>query len=608
MKLTRDSKIKDLYKTAIGQDVVDKILMQMNKSHQWITNPLVSNLKISALNLYIKDEGFLDALLDLINSETELGVQEGGTLTKQWWKEVVFYQIYPRSFKDSNGDGLGDLQGIISKLDYLKELGIGGLWLSPIFKSPMKDNGYDISDYYDVNPEMGTMDDLKELIDQAHKRDIRVIMDLVVNHTSDEHPWFQEALHDPNSDKRDYYFFRKKEETNNWVSFFFESAWRYFKEQDIYALKLFAKEQIDLNWDNPKVRDEVVKIINFYGDLGIDGLRLDVINYISKKEGLPQGNQWVGDLMEFTGIEHYFYGPHLNEYLAEINSRGFAPNHMFSIGETPGIGIQLGKLLSADYRKQLDLLFTFDHLETPGHVRFDEYLYDLNFYKEHMMKVLGSNSLHDWTSLFFENHDNPRMISKVNPDSMVHDVLGKALNVILLTLQGTPFIYQGQEAGFINQEFTEEDLRDVESINKLKVSDMKTVLAGTRDHARTTMKWSDEGGFSESEGWIKSQHESVASIESQLEDSMSVLSFTKQLISFRNNTDDLIYAPIQFIHPKTRNYFAYKRGDYFIEINLSDKDINRPKSNDVLGLLLSNYKGQVLGSLRPYEANIYRIL
>lgn len=608
MKLTIQSKIKDLLKTAIGRDVIDKILMQMNKSDKWITNPIVSNLKISHLNKLIKDDQFLDALLELVNSEPEMGTQSGGKLSKQWWKEVVFYQIYPRSFKDSNGDGLGDLPGIISKLDYLKELGVGGLWLSPIFKSPMKDNGYDISDYYDINPEMGTMDDLKELIKQAHARDIKIIMDLVVNHTSDQHPWFLEALHNPESDKRDYYFFRKPDQTNNWVSFFFESAWRYFPEQDVSVLKLFAQEQMDLNWDNPKVREEVVKIINFYGELGIDGLRLDVINYISKKEGLPDGNQWVGDLMEFTGIEHYFYGPHLNEYLREIREKGFDPYNMFSVGETPGIGIQLGKLLSADNRNELDLLFTFDHLETPGHTRFDDYRYDLNFYKQHMIKVLSANSNHDWTSLFFENHDNPRMISKVNPDPKFHDVLGKALNTILLTLKGTPFIYQGQEAGFINQDFSEAELRDVESLNKLRVSDLKTVLAGSRDHARTTIKWNKKGGFSEGEAWIKSQHQQVASIDEQLNDSNSILSFTKNLIQLRNNTDDLIYGELEFYHPKVKDYFAYRRGQYFIEINVSDKEIKRPKVSGIHGLLMSNYKGQMLGSLRPYEANIYRIL
>lgn len=603
-KLTRQSKIKDLLNNAIGKDVIDKILLQMDKSENWIDNPIVRNLKIESLSRFIKDPNFIDALLELVNSETDWGIQKGGRLTKTWWKEIVFYQIYPRSFKDSNNDGLGDLQGIISKLDYLSDLGIKGLWLSPIFKSPMKDNGYDISDYYDINPEMGTMDDLKELIKESHKREMKVIMDFVVNHTSDQHPWFQEALNNPESDKRDYYFFRNKDQINNWKSFFFEPAWRYFEEQDIYALKLFANEQMDLNWDNPKVREEVIKIINFYGELGIDGLRLDVINYISKKEGLPNGNEWVGELMEFTGIEHYFYGPNLNTYLKEINEKGFKPHSMFSIGETPGIGIQLGKLLSADFRNELDLLFTFDHLENPGKTRFDDYRYDLNFYKDYIVKVINSSSNHDWSSLFFENHDNPRMISKVNPDPKFHDVLGKMLNTMLLTLKGTPFIYQGQEAGFINQEFIEDELRDVESINKLKTTNLKTVLAGSRDHARTMINWDDN----QSNAWIKSQSKDVVSIDSQLKDSKSILSYTKNLIKLRNENEDLIYSEVEFKDLKQKNYFGYKRGNYFIEMNLSDKDIQQPRRKEVLALLMSNYQGQMLGMLRPYEANIYRIL
>ncbi len=603
--LNKNSKIKDLLKTPIGKDVVDKVLLQMNKSSVWIENPLILNLKLKHLNRFIKDEGFVDALINLANQDKIFPTQEGGMLVKTWWKEIVFYQIYPKSFKDSNGDGKGDLQGILSKLDYIESMGFGGIWLSPIFKSPMKDNGYDISDYYAINPEMGTMDDLKQLIEACHQRGLKIILDLVVNHTSDQHPWFMEALNNPTSDKRDYYFFRDKDKTNNWVSFFYESAWKYFEAQDISALHLFASEQFDLNWDNQQVRDEVVRIINFYADLGIDGYRLDVINYISKNPGLPEGNPWVGELIGFTGIEHYFYGPHLHDYLQEINERAFKPNQLFSIGETPGIGIETSKMLSADYRHELDLIFNFDHLENPGKVRFDQYFYDLEYYKKYMIKWQKSLSNHDWMSLFFENHDNPRMISKVSDQAHFYPAIGKLIGVLLLTLKGTPFIYQGQEAGFINQFFLEEELRDVESINKLKQSDLETVNAGTRDQSRAVMKWNHEGGFTEGVPWIKSQHPEVVSIEEQLLDPHSILCFYKTLIELRNNNHDLIYSPVEFEFEYRHKYFGYRRGDYFIEMNLTSEPIRfEPVKNKGIKLL-SNYLGDQ-EYLRPYEAIIYR--
>lgn len=600
--ITPNSTIKEVYNTPIGKDVIDKILMQLNKSKKWVTNPLVSHLKIKHLTRLIGDEEFVPTLIKLVNQEPEMARQQGGELKKVWWKEIVFYQIYPRSFKDSNGDGLGDLGGIIEKLDYIQDMGFRGIWLSPIFKSPMKDNGYDISDYYQINPEMGTMDDLVSLINQCKEKGLKLILDLVVNHTSDQHPWFQEALNNPNSDKRHYYFFRQPDEINNWVSFFYEDAWKTFEAQDISALHLFASQQFDLNWDNPQVRDEVVKIIQFYADLGIDGFRLDVINYISKNEGLPPGNKWVGDLMEFRGIEHYFFGPKLNTYLHELNQKAFKPNNLFSIGETPGIGIQLAKLLSNESREELDLVFNFDHLETPGHTRYDEYRYHLDFYKKYLIKWQSSLSNEDWMSLFFENHDNPRMISKVNSNPKVRLVLGKLLAMLLLTMKGTPFIYQGQEAGFINQDFTESELRDVESINKLKESDIPTVLAGSRDHARTMMKWTNQ----QDEGWIKGQHETVDSIEVQLSDDLSVLNFYKTLIKLRNQNLDLIYSPVEFHLPYRHRYYAITRGQFFIECNLSEFEIKRELEVDDYTLILSNYSGSK-EFLRPYEANLYQI-
>lgn len=598
--INKNSTIKELYQTPIGKDVIDKILMQMNKSDLWIKNPLVSHLKLKHLNRFIKDNSFIETLIELVNQEPTMALQSGGQLKKAWWKEIVFYQIYPRSFCDSNGDGLGDLQGILSKLDYIQTMGFGGIWLSPIFESPMKDNGYDISNYYEINPEMGTMADLKALIAECKKRNLRLILDLVVNHTSDQHPWFKEALNDATSDKRNYYFFRNPDDINNWVSFFYEDAWKTFEAQNISALHLFASEQFDLNWDNPAVRDEVVKIIDFYANLGIDGFRLDVINYISKKTGLPEGNQWIGELMEFRGVEHYFFGPKLNQYLHEINQRSFKPHQLFSIGETPGIGIQLAKLLSADYREELDLIFNFDHLETPGHVRYDDYRYDLNFYKKYLYQWQTSLSNHDWMALFFENHDNPRMISKVNPAPQYQKVLGKLLGMLLLTMKGTPFIYQGQEAGFINQNFTQDELRDVEVLNKLKQSSLQEVLAGTRDHARTMMKWDN----TETHAWIKGQHSNIDSIQQQLDDKASVLNFYKNLIELRNKHHSLVYSDVNFKYPYRNHYYGVERNEFYIECNLSEQWIKREVDISNYHLVLSNYSKRTK-NLRPYEANLY---
>ena len=621
-KIDINSKIKDVLALPVGHDVIVRLFLQTGLSFSLLKNPFILNQKLKTLAALSKKKlspSFFETIINLVNSELQQPLEDNPPINKTWWKEAVFYQIYPRSFKDSNQDGIGDIRGIISELDTLKDLGIDCLWLSPIYDSPNDDNGYDIRDYRNIMAEFGTMEDVEELIAQLKKREMKIIMDLVVNHTSDEHPWFKAALAG-DKEKQAYYFFRKK--PNNWTSFFSGSAWRYFEEIDMYALRLFSSKQMDLNWDNPQVRKEVADIVKFWLEKGIDGFRMDVINYISKNPDLPDGDTVVGELVNFTGMEHYFYGPNLCKYLTELRKEAFDPYNGFSVGETPGIGIQLGKLLTGDYRKIMDLTFSFDHLETPGKVRFDDYRYDLNFYKYYLIENQKSYGNHYWMSLFVDNHDNPRFISKIDPSHRYRDQLAKCINLILLTLRGSPFFYQGQEIGMTNNEFKSmADIRDVESINRYKefIAAGKSekeafdiILAGSRDHSRTPMQWTDQqyGGFSKERPWIAGYQDLMTTnIEYQKNRPDSIYSFTKKLIQFRKDNPVLIYGAIDFQYEKTKDYLVYTRtiGDreFLIEINLSDEKRGRLVRKDNYELLISNIDSPE-NYMAPYEANIYR--
>ncbi|WP_051685109.1 alpha-glucosidase [Clostridium sp. KNHs205] len=620
--LTKKSRIKDIYANPIGRDIIDRVALQLNINKKVITNPIIGNMRLKTLPKLLKGklkEGFVDVMLTLLNTEQETALSDVGEIQKAWWKEAVFYQIYPRSFKDSNGDGIGDLQGIISKLDYIKDLGIDAIWLSPIYDSPNDDNGYDIRDYQKVMAEFGTMEDFEELLLEVHKRDMKLIMDLVVNHTSDEHEWYQKAVQEPDSKYRDYYIF--KDQPNNWTSFFSGSAWNYVEERKQYALHLFSKKQMDLNWENENLRHEIHEMVKMWLEKGVDGFRLDVINYISKRDGLPDGNEDIGKIMGYYGAEHYFYGPHLHEYLHELKEKVFGPYNAFSIGETPGTGMEMSKLLTADYRNELDMVFSFDHLETPGHTRFDDYQYDLGYLKSYMIYWMQNYGNHCQPSLFFENHDNPRMISKINPDPQYRKVLGKLLAVIQLTLRGTPFIYQGQELGMVNQDFqTIEELRDVESLNlydKLsktlgKEEAFAKILAGTRDHARTPMQWNDQkyAGFSTGEPWIMMDEDyKQCNAEAQLQDEDSILRFYQKLLAFRKEHGVIYYGEVLFTEQKVNDLFTYYRKDetetLYIEMNLSSCSRKRTKYPEGLRIL-SNYAEVSSSFLRPYEAGIWK--
>ena len=326
--VTKNTKLKDILKSPAGHDIINKALYAAGIDSSVITKTPLGSLTLASLQKVSMgkiDDEIIDSLLGILNSEKDAPLEDDAPIEKKWWKEAVFYQIYPRSFNDSNGDGIGDLNGIIEKLDYLKELGVDAIWCSPIYDSPNDDNGYDIRDYDKIMEEFGTMEDFDRLLSEIHKRDMKLIMDLVINHSSDEHKWFQSSLHDPDSPYRDYYIWRDgrkdNQPPNNWDSIFSGSAWNYYPERGQWAMHLFSSKQMDFNWENENLRKDLYAMINRWLDKGVDGFRLDVISFISKTPGLPDGNDLVGSLMVFKGCEHYFYGPRLHEYLREMNEK-----------------------------------------------------------------------------------------------------------------------------------------------------------------------------------------------------------------------------------------------------------------------------------------------
>lgn len=605
-KLTLDSKIGTFYASPIGHDTIFKVLMQLGLSEKLITNKLVSNMKLKTLaNLTKKQlgEDFFQVLLKLVNSEKDVPFVSHGESTKKWWKEAVFYQIYPRSFHDTNGDGIGDIRGIIEKLDYLKELGVDALWLSPIYDSPNDDNGYDIRDYHKIMKEFGTMEDFDELLTKVHEKGMRLIMDLVVNHTSDEHKWFQSALKDKNSPYRDYYFFSK--EPNNWTSFFSGPAWNHYEDEDVYALHLFSKKQMDLNWDNENVRKDVIKMVNWWLSKGVDGFRMDVINYISKEPGLPMGNTVIGNMMGFTGIEKYYYGPNLHKYLKEIRKEAFDKYEAFSVGETPGIGMNMCQLITGEERKELDMVFSFDHLETPGHVRFDLYEYDLNYYRDYIVDWMLHYGNNCWMSLFYNNHDNPRMVSKITTDKAYESAVIKLLAVMQFTLKGTPFVFQGDEMGLVNYDFKSiEEITDVEAkgyyqelLKKGKKEEeaFKILAKGTREHGRILLPWEET---------LKHASDIV---KSQAPD-MEIHETYKKLIALRKEDATLIYGDFTLLCNK-KDRFVYKRSlegkEYIIDCNLGKKVQKAYPVEPCFELVYESGKFEQKQKLNSYEARIW---
>ncbi|NLW79216.1 MAG: alpha-glucosidase [Ruminococcaceae bacterium] len=631
--ITLRSTLREVYRNPVGRDIIDMILRGARKSPKLLANPLVASLRLSQLDRLLggKAPGLAEALVQLLAGKDERPPPSPPAIAQKWWKEAVVYQVYPRSFQDSNGDGIGDLAGIRSRIPYLKELGITMLWLSPIYDSPNDDMGYDIRNYKKIMKEFGNMASFNALLKELHENGIKLLMDLVVNHTSDEHAWFKKALADPQSPEKDYYLWargRGDKPPNNWASIFSGSAWNYYPELDEWALHLFSKKQMDLNWDNPALRAEIYEMINWWLDKGVDGFRMDVINLISK-DSLADGNAAIGKAIGLYGMEHYFYGPHLHEYLKEMRRESFGKHDVFTVGETPGMGLQMSRLLSAEEREELDLVFNFDQLENPGKSRMFPYEYDLRHLKPYFLKWQLEYGNNCWPSLFFENHDNPRMVSKINPDPAYRVVIAKLLATLQFTLKGTPFIYQGQELGMTNTSFNSvEDLRDVETLNRyqqLRQSyaeagpeadsiAFETVAWGTRDHARTPMQWdaTEHAGFTTGTPWLGvNPNYPVINAQNEMANPDSVFSTFKKLIALRQGSGALVYGEFCPVFTRDKNTFCYFRiapGEkYYVEINLTGQDQRRPGPLTAEHHLLSGNYGGTATLLRPYEANLYKL-
>ena len=541
-------------------------------------------------------------------------------MERQWWHSSVVYQIYPRSFNDSNGDGIGDINGIREKLDYLKELGIDVIWLSPVYKSPNDDNGYDISDYCDIMDEFGTMEDMDNLLKEANERGIKILMDLVVNHTSDEHKWFIEAKKSKDNEYRDYYIWRDPvdgHEPNDLGSTFSGSAWQYDETTGQYYLHLFSKKQPDLNWENEKVRNEVYKMMNFWVDKGIGGFRMDVIDLIGK----------VPDDM-ITGN-----GPKLHEYLQEMNKAALEGKDLLTVGETWGATPEVAKLYSNPERKELSMVFQFEHIgldQIEGKEKWDVKPLELLDLKKVLSKWQTELEGQGWNSLFWNNHDLPRIVSRWGNDKEYRVLSAKMLATLLHGMKGTPYIYQGEELGMTNVRFEDiNDYNDIESLNMYKdrlskgyTHDeiMESIYAKGRDNARTPMQWdnSENAGFTTGTPWLAvNKNYDEINAKQCLEDENSIFHHYRKLINIRKNNDTIIYGDYTLLCPEDENIFAYTRelnGDKILVVcNFYDKEVTFNFNGDFnhADILLSNYNdSSTLNErlkLRPYEAIMERI-
>lgn len=555
-------------------------------------------------------------------------------MNKAWWKEAVVYQIYPRSFMDSNGDGIGDLNGITEKLEYLKELGIDVIWLSPVYQSPNDDNGYDISDYQAIMEEFGTMEDYDRMLARAHELGIKIMMDLVVNHTSDEHAWFVESRKSVDNPYRDFYIWRKGKdgkEPNNWGSCFSGSAWKYDPQTDMYFLHLFSKKQPDLNWDNPKVRDQVFDMMNWWCKKGIDGFRMDVISLISKPEGLPDGIPGETGYAD-SGCAN---GPHVHEYLKEMNRKVLSHYDLITVGEAAGVTLEEAKKYANADGSELNMVFQFEHIgggpEADNHYgKWDSHKMPLPVWKKILSRWQTGLEGKAWNSLFLSNHDQPRSVSWFGNDSeQYREISAKMLGTCLHMMQGTPYVYQGEELGMCNAYFDKlEDYRDIESLNAYKEltetcgvshEEMMGYLKRiSRDNARTPMQWDDSAnaGFTTGTPWIKvNSNYKTVNAKQQTNDPDSVFSYYKELIRLRHENDIIVYGEYELLEPQNEELFIYTRTwnieQLMVLCNFTDKDAVIPAA--VMAqipadaqILISNHVGNLEVVLRPYEARVYR--
>ncbi|MGI8314144.1 glycoside hydrolase family 13 protein [Halobacillus mangrovi] len=560
-------------------------------------------------------------------------------MTKQWWKESVVYQIYPRSFNDSNGDGIGDIPGIIEKLDYLAELGIDVIWLSPVYDSPNDDNGYDIRDYRAIMDEFGTMEDFELLLKEAHTRNLKIVMDLVVNHTSDEHAWFVESKSSKDNPKRDYYIWKEGKNgqpPTNWESAFSGSTWRYDEATEEYFLHIFSKKQPDLNWENEDVREDLYGMMKWWLDKGIDGFRMDVINFISKDPEYPDGliheGKKYGD-----GSPYFMNGPRIHEFLHEMNREVLSNYDVMTVGEMPGVTPEEGKLYTAEHRDELQMVFHFEHMDVDGG---ELGKWSLNGWKLTDLKRILSKWQYEleeegWNSLYWNNHDQPRVVSRFGNDQEYRKKSAKMLGTCLHMMKGTPYIFQGEELGMTNVAFeTIDQYEDLESLNMYeeRVNDfgdsvkdvMERIHHKGRDNARTPMQWSAEenGGFTTGTPWlgVNPNYKSI-NAEEALADPDSVFYYYQKLIKLRKSKDLVVHGKFDLLLEDSEEVFAYTRS-YGNEVLLVLCNFTGKEQKVLLGdfhqesgeVVLTNREGTITDpsslakvSLEPYEATVYSL-
>ena len=541
-----------------------------------------------------------------------------------WFKDAIIYQIYPRSFKDSNNDGMGDILGIISKLDYLKELGINCVRVSPVYESPMDDNGYDISDYKKIYETFGTMDDFKLMLDEMHKRGIRLIMDLVANHTSDEHEWFIESKKNKDNPYRDYYIWKDK--PNNWTGFFGEGAWEYVEECDSYYLHLFGKKQPDVNWENEKVREAYKDILKFYLDMGVDGFRCDVINLISKDQRFKNGR----NPLILVGKKYFINGPRLHEYLHELNRDVLSNYDAMTVGETVFTNLEDVKKLTDLEREELSMVFNFDHTSVDNFlgVKWLMRKFSLKRFKKRLDKYQYGLANVGWNSLFYENHDQRRSVGRFNTsDDKYRIESAKMLATTMYFLKGTPFIYQGQEIGMTNMQVKSiDEFVDIESknvINTMKSLHLpkkyidKSIRNGSRDNSRIPMQWDDSvyAGFSEVEPWLKvNENKSFINVEASKKDPNSIFNYYKKLIQIHKDEFLVKEGVYKDLLPNSNKLFVYERmGEnelLLVVSNFTSKEIKCKILDKYQGykveVLLNNYD-DVFDKLQPYQTILYKL-
>lgn len=553
-------------------------------------------------------------------------------MNKKWWKELIAYQIYPKSFMDSNGDGIGDIQGIISKLDYLKDLGIDLIWLCPMYKSPNHDNGYDISDYKDILDEFGTMDDFNELLNEVHNRGMKLIIDLVINHTSHEHPWFIESRSSRDNPKRDWYIWREGkgyEEPNNWESIFKGSAWEFCENSEEYYLHLFAKEQPDLNWENKEVRRELYNMINWWLDKGIDGFRVDAISHIKKEEGLkdmdnPEGLKYVSSFEKHMNVEG------INSHLKELKEETFSKYDIVTVGEANGVSANEADHWVAEDEGTFNMIFQFEHLNLWNYEEGQGF--DVKAYKDVLTNWQNSLEGKGWNALFIENHDIPRVVSTWGNDKEYLTECAKAFGAIYFLQKGTPFIYQGQELGMTNVKYHSiceyDDVKTINTYNERIESGVSEEIAlkeawvTSRDNSRTPMQWnsSKNAGFTCGKPWIGvNENYKTINVEVEERDENSVLNFYKKLIKLKKSNEALIYGVYDLILEEDENIFAYTRTlnneKFLIMANLTGENAKYVYEKEKLNskdLILNNYevcehKNLTEFILKPYECRVYKL-